>query len=37
MYEATIKVPEGETLNIGKVAEQYTMSGTKFKGGGDQV
>ncbi|MGE1057071.1 pre-toxin TG domain-containing protein [Bacillus sp. GMa5/1] len=37
MYEATIKVPEGETLNLGKVAEQYTMSGTTLKGGGDQV
>ena len=37
MYEAVIEVPKGEILNIGKVAEQATESGSKLVGGGDQV
>ncbi|MCC3866899.1 hypothetical protein K0039_01645 [Terrisporobacter mayombei] len=37
MYEAVIEVPKGEILNIGKVAEQITESGSKLAGGGDQV
>ena len=37
MYEAVIDVPEGQLLNIGKVAEQYTKSGTKLVGQVDQI
>jgi hypothetical protein len=37
MYEAVIGVPEGQVLNIGKVAEQYTKTGTKLVGGADQI
>ncbi len=37
MYEATIEIPKGEVLNIGKVAEQYTKTGTKLVGQADQV
>lgn len=37
MYEARIVVPKGQVLNIGKVAEQYTKTGTKLAGGADQI
>lgn len=37
MYEAVIEVPKGQALNIGKVAEQYTKTGTKLAGQADQV
>lgn len=37
MYEAAIEVPKGQVLNIGKVAEQYTKTGTKLVGQGDQI
>jgi RHS repeat-associated protein len=37
MYEAMIEVPKGEVLNIGKVAEQFTKTGTKLAGQSDQV
>ncbi|MGY3718271.1 pre-toxin TG domain-containing protein, partial [Sutcliffiella cohnii] len=37
MYEAVIVIPEGQVLNIGKVAPQNTKSGTNLAGGGDQV
>lgn len=36
-FEATIKVPKGTVLNIGKVAPQTTLSGTVQKGNADQV
>ena len=36
-YEAEIKIPKGTTLNIGRVGEQYTMSGTKLAGDADQL
>ena len=35
-YEAEIVVPKGTILEIGKVGEQYTMSGAKLAGGADQ-
>ena len=35
-YEAEIVVPKGTTLNIGRVGEQYTMSGAKLAGNADQ-
>lgn len=34
---ATIKIPKGTTLNIGKVAEQISETGQVFKGGADQI
>jgi hypothetical protein len=37
MYEVAIEVPKGQVLNIGKVAEQYTKTGTKLVGQGDQI
>lgn len=37
IYEAVIEVPKGQILNIGKVEKQFTRSGTKFGGGGDQI
>ena len=37
MYEATIKVPKGTVLNIGKVAPQITKTGTILSGGVDQI
>ncbi|PHM69407.1 hypothetical protein [Xenorhabdus kozodoii] len=36
-YESTIIVPAGTKLQIGKVKEQFTRSGTKLEGGADQV
>ncbi|WP_338803668.1 hypothetical protein WDV76_16600 [Xenorhabdus griffiniae] len=36
-YESTIVVPAGTKLQIGKVKEQFTLSGTKLEGGADQV
>lgn len=36
-YRAKILIPEGTTLNIGKVAEQTTMSGCILKGNVDQI
>ena len=35
-YEAEILVPKGTTLNIGRVGEQYTMSGARLAGDADQ-
>ena len=35
-YEAEIVIPKGTTLNIGRVGEQYTMSGAKLAGDADQ-
>ncbi len=35
-YEAEIVIPKGTTLNIGRVGEQYTMSGAKLAGNADQ-
>jgi len=38
MYEATIVVPKGQILNIGKVAPQTIKStGTVLDGGADQI
>jgi hypothetical protein len=37
MYEAVIEVPKDQVLNIGKVAEQYTKTGTKLAGQADQI
>ncbi|MBF0786841.1 hypothetical protein IR123_02780 [Streptococcus sp. 19428wC2_LYSM12] len=38
MYEAEIRVPKGEVLNIGQVAPQkITSTGTILKGGADQI
>jgi hypothetical protein len=37
LYEAKIVVPKGVVLNIGKVAPQYTKTGTKLAGGVYQV
>ena len=36
-YEAEIVIPKGTTLNIGRVGEQYTISGTKLIGNADQI
>lgn len=36
-YEAEIIVPKGTILNIGRVEEQFTMSGAKLAGGADQI
>ena len=36
-YEAEIVIPKGTTLNIGRVGEQYTISGTKLMGNADQI
>ncbi|WP_332651811.1 hypothetical protein [Lysinibacillus sp. 54212] len=36
-YEAVIEIPKGTELNIGKVEQQMTQTGTVFKGGGDQI
>lgn len=36
-YEAEIVIPKGTTLNIGRVGEQYTMSGARLSGGADQI
>ena len=35
-YEAEIVIPKGTTLNIGRVDEQYTMSGARLAGDADQ-
>ena len=35
-YEAEIVIPQGTTLNIGRVGEQYTMSGARLAGDADQ-
>ena len=35
-YEAEIVIPKGTTLNIGRVGEQFTMSGTRLAGDADQ-
>ena len=35
-YEAEIVIPKGTILNIGRVGEQYTMSGTRLAGDADQ-
>ena len=35
-YEAEIVIPKGTTLNIGRVGEQFTMSGTRLAGDVDQ-
>lgn len=35
-YEAEIVIPKGTTLNIGRVGEQYTMSGARLAGDADQ-
>jgi hypothetical protein len=37
MYEIKIAIPEGITLNIGKIAPITTLSGFVFEGGADQV
>ena len=34
--EAEIVIPKGTTLNIGRVGEQFTMSGTRLAGDADQ-
>lgn len=34
---ATIKIPKGTILNIGKVAEQISETGQVFEGGADQI
>jgi len=36
-YEAEIVIPKGTTVNIGRVGEQYTMSGAKLAGDADQI
>lgn len=36
-YEAEIIVPKGTILNIGRVEEQFTMSGARLDGGADQI
>ena len=36
-YEAKIIVPKGTTLNIGRVEEQFTKSGTRLAGDADQI
>ena len=35
-YEAEIVIPKGTILNIGRVGEQYTMSGARLAGDADQ-
>lgn len=35
-YEAEIVIPKGTILNIGKVEEQFTISGTRLAGDADQ-
>lgn len=35
-YEAEMVIPKGTTLNIGRVGEQFTMSGTRLAGDADQ-
>ncbi|WOO37880.1 hypothetical protein R2R35_05090 [Anaerocolumna sp. AGMB13020] len=35
-YEAEIVIPKGSTLNIGRVEEQFTMSGARLAGDADQ-
>ncbi|TDL32800.1 transposase [Jeotgalibacillus sp. S-D1] len=35
--EAVIRVPKGQILNIGKVEQQFTESGTILQGGADQI
>lgn len=35
-YEAEIVIPKGSTLNIGRVEEQFTMSGARLAGDVDQ-
>lgn len=38
MYEAVIRVPEGQTLNIGRAAPQtIDQTGTILRGQGDQM
>ena len=36
-YEAEIIVPKGTILNIGRVEEQFTLSGTRLVGNADQI
>lgn len=36
-YEAEIVIPQGTTINIGRVGEQHTMSGAKLAGDADQI
>ncbi|MFD2506046.1 hypothetical protein ACFSS9_16025 [Paenibacillus septentrionalis] len=36
-YEAVIEIPKGTELNIGKVEQQMTQTGTILQGGGDQI
>ena len=36
-FEATIKVPKGTVLQVGKVEKQTMMSGAVLKGGADQI
>lgn len=36
-YEAVIEIPKGTEINIGKVEQQMTQTGTILKGGGDQI
>ena len=36
-YEVEIIIPKGTTLNIGRVGEQYTMSGARLAGDADQI
>src|SRR5699024_4882606 len=36
-YEAEIIIPKGTTLNIGRVKEQFTISGARLAGDADQI
>ncbi|WP_420919559.1 RHS repeat-associated core domain-containing protein [Xenorhabdus bovienii] len=36
-YESTIVVPKGTRLQVGKVKEQFTKSGTRLDDGADQI
>ena len=36
LNEAEIVIPKGTTLNIGRVEEQFTMSGARLAGDADQ-
>ena len=36
-FQATVKVPSGEILNVGKVAPQIESNGYKYLGGADQI
>ncbi|WDV45178.1 hypothetical protein PV797_16875 [Clostridiaceae bacterium M8S5] len=36
-YVATIKIPKGTVLNIGKVAPQTSQNGQRLNGGADQI